>query len=182
MTGKSVVLAGMGLLLAGGCALMPEPYRETVVFDLALPAVAENTRSGVEFGRILNLTPAGRKMLFREADNRLREAPYLAWSQSPEAMLRRYLMCRFAPDGNAGDRAARRVELTLLTFELDAARQEAALEVEYQLEGRTGTARFTAPLEEAAGAAASRAMSRCAAGLADHLEQVLAAAPAAVGK
>ena len=149
-------LASMTILLTtGGCWLLQHPApRPDEAYDLA-PA-AKQTGYSCRFSRIRNLSPAGRKMLCRHADNRISESP-ASWVQDPESLLARYLAGSFpvTPD-------APQISVTILRFELDLARSQAVLSAELAAGAKIQRRIFTADLQNTSGADASRAMTLCA--------------------
>lgn len=148
------------VVFCGGCWMLQSPASSPVeTYDLqqALPGGNPACR----FARIRNLSPAGRKMLFRHESNRMTEGS-ACWIQSPEAMLQRYLECAFPESADAP-----LIRMTILRFELDRTAKTAVMTLE--LACRKGTApesmrrlTITAPLAADTGSAAAEAMSLCA--------------------
>lgn len=161
---KSVfLLTALAILCSfcGGCWLIQGPGVQPVeTYDLASAVVRETP--SCRFARVRNLSPAGRKMLYRHADNRISESA-VNWVQPPDALISRYLESSFpaAPD-------APLIRLTILRFELDLVTNQAVMTVELASAGvgngpeKIRRQTFAAPLADASGAAASRAMSFCA--------------------
>lgn len=161
---RVMLLAAIAVLCSifcGGCWLIQGPGVQVVeTYDLA--SVSVQKMPACRFDRVRNLSPAGRKMLYRHADNRISESA-VCWVQSPEALLGRYLESSFpvAPD-------APLVGVTILCFELDLVAGRSVMTVELTCSGKgNGPEKIrrqtcTAPLTDASGAAASRAMSLCA--------------------
>ncbi len=176
-----VFLSILSAILIGGCVLTPEPYRETAVYDLTGAKAAKLPAFKVRFEGFNNLTPANRKMLFRQADGRLQESPYTVWAQSPELMLRRYLNEYFASDYMENSTARCEVGGTIYQFDLDSRAKVLRLGVNYEINLRRADAKSAfsgsfsteAPLETADGAGAAAALSKCAAKLAAELETKL---------
>ena len=161
---RVILLAALAVMCSsfcGGCWLVQGPGAQPAeAYDLASAAVQKTPVC--RFDRVRNLSPAGRKMLYRHADNRISESA-VCWVQSPEALIGRYLASGFptAPD-------APRIGLTILCFEVDLAAGQAVMTVELACSGvgngpeKIRRQTYTAPLADASGAAASRAMSLCA--------------------
>ena len=156
MKKTSCLAAVLTAFFCGGCWFMQAPVnRPSETYDLA-PAQPVNKQL-CQFARIRNLSPAGRKMLYRHPDNRMTEGP-ASWVQPPETLLQRALESRF----QAGT-AAPEITVSLLRFDLDLAAKQAVLTAELTLPAKKTEYRgdFTAPLTDNSGAAASRAMSEC---------------------
>ena len=111
------VLAGL-LCTCSGCWLMQEPANNPPeLYDLTPPAV--RAEHSCTFGRVRNLSPAGRKMLYRHPGNRITDSA-VSWVQSPDALLFRYLESRFPADAKAPQ-----IRLSILRFELDLTTDQA---------------------------------------------------------
>lgn len=186
---KQWLTGTMAALLCGGCVFFAEPYRETVRYDLLPPAAGQATVPGeIAVEAFRNLSPASRKLLYREADGRLMEDPYAMWAQPPELLLQRYLADYFSTRVVKGGANMRWViDGTLFKFELDRTKKTAELGVNFEIrcyvngvvrEALRGNRRFSAPMPETDGAGATAAMSGCVAALAQALEKQMAdAAP-----
>lgn len=173
----------VAVFLSGCSALMREPYRQTMRYELSVPEKAKSESCGnVNVQSFRNLSSAGRKIFFREADGRLREAAYTDWAQEPERMIQCALTGSFA--GYRTPKAVERAEVNgaIWQFSLDSERKKAYLGVNYEIrcylkahEHKTlrGTLQYSAPLESNTGAAAAAAMSKCVEELAQILEQLI---------
>ena len=147
-----VLLAG---LLCGGCFWLRGPgYEKVKAYDLQIPSDAG---TGCRVYRVVNLSPAGTRMLLREPDGRMVQLD-ADWVQRPEEMIRRYLNAAFSSE------SARTIQVELTRFELERASMQAVLAVD--MTDRTSEVRrhceFKAPLQDAGGASAAAAMSACA--------------------
>ncbi len=179
---KQWLTGAIAALLCGGCVFFSEPYRETVRYDLLPPVPGKASGSGeITVEAFRNLSPAGRKLLYRESDGRLTEDPYVMWAQPPELLLQRYLADYFSTRA-VNEAASVRwvIDGTLFKFELDRTKKMAELGVNFEIrcyvngvvrEPWRGNRRFSAPMSAADGAGATAAMSKCVAALAQALEQ-----------
>ncbi len=179
---RNLCLIGSALLLGGCGILSSEPYRETAIYDLSAGKAKQLPAFTVRIDGFNNLTPANRKMLFRQADGRLLEAPYTAWAQAPDQMLRRYLSEYFARDHMTSTNAGCDISGSIFQFDLDYQCQKVLLGVNYEINYRsgnnnpqvyTGTFVAEAPTETADGPGAAAALSACAAKFAAELEAKL---------
>ena len=186
---KQWLTGAIAALLCGGCVFFTEPYQETIRYDLLPPAPGQEAVPGeIMVEAFRNLSPASRKLLYREADGKLVEEPYAMWAQPPELLLQRYLADYFSTRSINGAADMRWViDGTLFKIELDRTQKKAELGVNFEIrcylngvvrETLRGNRRFSTPMPETNGAGATAAMSGCAAALAQALEQQMAdAAP-----
>ncbi|MGE4564757.1 MAG: ABC-type transport auxiliary lipoprotein family protein [Victivallaceae bacterium] len=179
---QSALLISSALLLGGCGILSSEPYRETAIYDISGGKAKQLPAFAVRIDGFNNLTPANRKMIFRQTDGRLLEAPYTAWAQAPEQMLRRYLSEYFARDYMTSTRAGCDISGSIFQFDFDYQRKKMLLGVNYEINYRTGnntpqvyTGTFVAEAaaESADGPGAAAALSACAAEFAAEIEAKL---------
>ena len=166
MKRSSFLAAILAMCCCGGCWLMQAPEnRPAENYDLAPAQPGEKTVC--RFSRIRNLSPAGRKMLYRQPDNRMTEST-ASWVQTPEALLQRALESRILPGDGPPE-----IRSTLLRFELDLAAEQAFLVLDLQKAETVRRLEFAAPLADRSGSAAARAMSECVDKLANSIRTMI---------
>ena len=166
----SVVL---GMAAGGGCALWPEPYHEVSYYDWEQPKLPDRFDEEAVKVSVVTRSPAGQRMLYREADGKIVADEYNKWVQAPNLMLERYLTARLTA---AELPAGTRLYLNLQQFEINLATGEVTLAVDYRIKDgkeRNGVLSFTAPFAAENPAAFAAAFDGCAGRLAQTLIEVI---------
>ncbi len=158
----TALLIGIVAISQGGCALFPASYQKTRYFDLGSPP---SLAAGIDVDSVSMLGPYKRRMAYRKSDYELLFDDYNSWTLSPERMLEDYLVRALGGDKDSDTK----IKVDILRFELDLAKNEAVLTVEYALKGRVKRSTFAARLSEPPPLGFAKAMGTNAAALAKEI-------------
>ena len=151
-------------VLQGGCALFPASYQETRYFDLGDPP---SLNVGIDVDSVSMLGPYKRRMAYRKSDYELLFDDYNSWTLSPDRMIEDYLGRALGGDKTSGAK----IRVDILRFELDLAKNEAVLTVEYTLKDRLERSTFATRLSEPPPLGFAKAMGANAADLAKEIAE-----------
>ena len=181
---KNIIFTG---LFAGFCAVLltgcifSVPYKEVGYYDLNSPAKILPAGATVKVDIFKNIEPGKYKMVYRDGESRVIVDDYNKWVQTPDLMVSRYLQAAFSNDKVTEGQEASEFEIsgTVFMFAIDLKSRKTSLGASYKItsihsgsetEALSNSCVLTAAFEKEDPADFAKAMSDCAAMLAQRLK------------